>query len=320
MRILLTGATGFIGSQVARVLAEGGDEVHALVRPESKLLARLDDIREKVRIVSGDLSRVDDLSDKLARVEADACIHMAWYVAPGEYLTSPRNTEFLASSIRLATIMADSGCKRFVGAGTNFEYANDAGWLSEESPTRPNSLYAASKLALFHVLEQMAILRDIRFAWARIFYQYGPEESEKRLVPAVILPLLRGQEARVTAGEQVRDFLHVSDVARAIVAIAKSDLRGAVNVASGKPITVRDMCLTIEEIVREGAGGGDAGGGEKRGRLALGAIPYRQGDPMFVCANVGKLRSVGFTPRFDLRAGLVDTVAWWRSRLPEISR
>jgi nucleoside-diphosphate-sugar epimerase len=308
MRILLTGATGFIGSQIARALVSAGDEVHALVRPcddskGSKRLGRLADVRDRLRIVEGDLAKVDDLRDKLARIEPDACIHMAWYVVPGEYLTSSHNIEMLASSVRLASILADVGCKRFVGAGTNFEYASDAGWLSEDSPTRPNSLYAASKLSLFHVLEQLALLRETRFAWARIFYQYGPEESEKRLVPAVILPLLRGQDARVTAGEQVRDFLHVEDVARAIVTIAKSDARGAVNVGSGVPITVRDLCLTIADL---------CGG---RSRLALGALPYRVGDPMFVCANTQKLKALGFTPRLDLSRGLEQTIEWWRARL-----
>ena len=305
MRILLTGGTGFIGSQVARALVAAGDEVHLLVRPGSKLLSRLDDVRSKLHVIEGDLANIDALRAAFERLQPEACVHMAWYVVPGEYLTSRENTEMLGSSIRLANLMADIGCKRFIGAGTNFEYASEAGWLGEESPTRPNSLYAASKLGLFHVLEQIAIQREMRFAWARIFYQYGPNESEKRLVPAVILPLLRGDESRVTAGEQVRDFLHVEDVARAVVTIAKSDVRGAVNVGSGKPITVRDLCLTIEEIVR-GKGG--------RGRLSLGAIPYRPGDPMFVCANVAKLKSLGFVPRFDLRAGIEDTVSWWRSR------
>ncbi len=311
MRIFLTGATGFIGSEVARALVAEGDDVHALVRPGSALLPRLDDLRSKLSIVPGDLARPAELGAALRDLRPEACIHLAWYVEPGKYLTSPANTEMLSHGIRLAQLLADAGCKRLVGAGTNFEYASDAGWLSEESPTKPNSLYAASKLALFQVLEQTARLTGTSFAWARIFYQYGPHEGEQRLVPAVILPLLRGEESRVTAGEQVRDFLHVADVARAITTIAKSDVTGAVNVGSGIPVTVRDLCLTIQDIVREFGG---------RGTLSLGAIPYRTGDPMFVCANAQKLRGLGFRPSLDLNAGIEQTVRWWKARLDGASR
>jgi nucleoside-diphosphate-sugar epimerase len=301
MRVLLTGATGFIGSQVARALVRDGCEVHALVRPGSKLLSRLDDLRGKISVVEGDLTRPDELRARLAPLKLDTCVHMAWYVVPGEYLVSPENTRMLAASIDLASILADVGCQRFVGAGTNFEYAGDAGYLSETSPLAPNSLYAASKVALYEVLTQMAKLRGFGFAWARIFYQYGPFESEKRLVPAVIRPLLGGGEARVTAGEQVRDFLHVEDVASAIAVVTQSRLEGAVNIGSGNPITVRDLCLTIADLT----------GG--RARLALGAIPYRPGDPMFVCANAEKLRALGWKPRYDLRSGLESTIAWWKA-------
>jgi nucleoside-diphosphate-sugar epimerase len=121
-------------------------------------------------------------------------------------------------------------------------------------------------------------------------------------VPAILHPLLRGEEARATLGEQVRDFLHIDDVGRAIAMLATSELEGVVNVGSGDPVRVRDVVLAAaracgrEDLVR------------------LGAVPPREGDPAFVCADVTRLRSTGWAPRFSLDAGLRDTVAWYRTR------
>ncbi len=299
MKVLVTGATGFIGCEVVRALARAGADVHALVRPDSPREGRLQGV--KLSRISGDVTRLEQVKDELSRLRPDLCVHLAWYVVPGEYLTSNKNLDMLAASTRLAECMADVGCKTFVGVGTNFEYDATTGYVSEESPLRPQSLYAASKVGLYHVLEALSAQRGFRHAWARIFYQYGPREDERRLVPAVILPQLRGEESRLTAGEQVRDFLHVEDVGEAIAQIALSDVRGAVNVGSGVPIRVRDLAKTIAEL---------CGG---RGKLALGALPYRSGDPMFVCANTDKLRkSTAFKPRYDLRDGLAHTIAWWQ--------
>ena len=140
-------------------------------------------------------------------------------------------------------------------------------------------------------------------AWARLFYLYGPYEDPRRLVPAVTLALLEGRSVPTTAGEQLRDFLHVDDVARALVAVAESDLVGAVNIASGRPVTVREIVERLGHLV---------------GRpelVELGALPYAPGDPMVVAADVAKLAGTGFTPDWTLEEGLSDAVSWWKAEL-----
>lgn len=288
-RVLLTGANGFIGAHVGRALLAQGCEVHGLVR--------------RAPIVSGVVPELGDLTDRdavrsaVARARPDVCVHLAWYAAPGKYLHAVENLALIEATLDLARRLADAGCSRLVGAGTCFEY--DTGGsepLSETSPTLPGSLYAASKLGLFGVLEKYAALASMTFAWARLFYQYGPGEPEGRLVPHLLRSLLRGETAEVTPGEQVRDFLHVDDVASAICAIARGDLAGAVNIGSGVPVAVRDLVTTLGRL----CGASD--------RVRLGALPYRAGDPMFVCANSAKLRTTGWRPRFDLESGLRDTM------------
>jgi nucleoside-diphosphate-sugar epimerase len=300
MRVLLTGATGFIGAQAARSLIAQGAEVHALVR-EGADLSRIADLAPRMTLIRGDLRELGSprVRDPIARARPELCVHLAWYAVPGKYLTAPENLSLVGASLELAALVQALGCRRFVGAGTCFEYAMQPSRLSEDAPLSPTTLYAASKRAVCAVLERF--LAGQSFAWLRFFYQYGPHEPAARLVPSVISALLRGEIAQVTTGEQVRDFLHVADVGDAIARVALSDLRGPVNIGSGQPVTVRTLVAAIAEIL----GASD--------RVAYGAIPHRPGDPPYVCADNAKLRSIGWAPQHDLRGGLAATVAWYRS-------
>jgi len=288
VKVLLTGATGFIGSNAARALVAAGHEVHAIVRPNSDR-SRLD---PSLRLVTGDLL---DSSFIPPPSSFDCCIHLAWYVEPGKYLDSPLNERWVEASLRLARTV---GCPRFVAAGTCLEYALSDGPLRETSATGPRTLYAQSKLELLHALQSL----DMETAWVRIFYQYGPHEDPRRLVPYVINGLLRGETVKLVPGEQVRDFLHIEDVGTAVRAVAESQLTGVVNIGSAEPVTIRDLALKI----------GDAIG--RRELIALGAQPYSPFDPMHILADNTKLRSTGWRPRYNLDSGLSATIDWWKRR------
>lgn len=299
----MTGATGFIGSHVARALVRGGHRVFALVREDCPSLERIADLRPDLEIVSGSVLQPLQLRERLAQIAPDVAIHLAWYAVPGRYLTAPENLAFLAATTELGRVLFESGCPRFVGAGTCFEYDVTRGYLSERVPPRPANLYAACKLGSFQVLEQLAALAEKSFAWVRFFYQYGPFEHEGRIVASVIRALLAGREAPVTLGEQVRDFLHVDDVAQAVVQVALQEIEGPVNIGSGVPVTIRQLVSAIGELC---------------GRPELikyGAVPYRPSDPMFVCADSSRLRSAAaWKPELDLVEGLRRTILWWKRR------
>lgn len=303
MRVLLTGATGFIGSHVARCMIAGGAEVYALFRPESDPW-RIADIVDSLRIVPCDLLADEELQRRIDRIRPDLCVHLAWCAEPRKYLRSSENVRVLSASLQLATHLAKLGCGRFVGVGTCLEYDTSVGYLSESSPTRPQSLYAASKLALHLVLQQLSAVTGMQVAWVRLFYLYGPFEDERRLVPSVIASLLRRQAARVTKGEQVRDFLHVQDVAAAIWSVAQSDLSGPVNVGSGTPVTVRGIVDRIGVLLG------------RREAIEYGALSYSPYEPMFVCAENRQLvEKAAWKPHWSLEDGLHDTVEWWKARL-----
>jgi nucleoside-diphosphate-sugar epimerase len=296
----VTGAAGFIGAHIVAHIVGAGHDAYALVR-ESTDLRRLQVLAPSARLVYGDLLDLATFDAQLQAITPELVIHCGWYVAPGKYLMSEANFDFVEASVRLARRVAGLGCRRFVGLGTCFEYDTSYGYLAEETPTRSASPYAASKLALQMLLEQVGALSGLETAWARIFYQYGPFEQAQRLVPSIIQNLLAGQPARSTGGEQTRDFLHIADVASAVWAIAESDLHGPVNVGSGQPVSVRDIVTTIGAIL------------DRPDLLQLGAIPYSPTDPWFICANNRRLvQATGWAPRYTLEEGLRHTIAWWQ--------
>jgi nucleoside-diphosphate-sugar epimerase len=285
MRVLLTGATGFIGSHVARDFLRRGHEVHVTLRPSSDR-RRIRDIESKLRIWTGEMDAVP--------VETDVLVHLAWYAVPGKYLTAPENRDCLEASRRLLA----KARGRVVFAGTSFEHDLALGVLREDSPTKPLTLYAECKDAL---------RRDVQArpnsAWVRLFYLYGPGEDERRLMPSVMLAQLRSQPSKVTPGDQRLDYLYVEDVASAIRAVAESRLQGPVNIGSGLAPSVREIVTKIAQL------------GGRPELIQWGAFPQRPTDPMLLQADNTKLRSTGWAPRTGLDDGLRQTFDWWRREL-----
>jgi nucleoside-diphosphate-sugar epimerase len=284
MRVLLTGTTGFIGSAVARELLRLGHEVHATLRPSSD--------RRRIAGLAGLI--LHEAPMDAVPVEPDLAIHLAWYTVPGKYLSAPENRECLEASRRL---LAKLDC-RVVAAGTCFEYDMKVGLRTEESPLGLISLYTECKDAL---RRELASRPDA--AWVRIFYQYGPREDERRQVPKLILALLRGEPVDLPPCRARRDYLHVEDVASAVCATAFSRLQGAVNVGSGEAPELAELM----SIVGRAAGRPEL--------VRLGALPAPADEPPLIQADVRKLRTTGWSPRWSLEAGLRQTVEWWRGEL-----
>ncbi len=303
MRALISGASGFIGSQLTRLLVQEGAEVYALLRQESDTW-RIGEVLPKLQVVKGDLLHTKQgWMSAIEALHPEICFHFAWYAEPGVFLQSPLNLEYLAASLKLAEALANAGCKKLVIAGSFSEYDQDLGYLVENSALKPNTPYGAAKVALYQALALWAPRAGVELLWPRIFSVYGPMEHEKRFVPAVILAALRGEATRLSPGEQLRDYLHVQDAARAVWAATQAGISGPVNIGSGKPVAIGELARKIGEIV------------ERPDLIRLGDLPYREGDPMFICANTTKLQNIGWKPKFDLDSGLKETIAWWKEHI-----
>src|SRR2546422_5187280 len=303
-RVVVTGATGCIGRHCLPLLVQRGWDVHAISSNADPPVV------SGVTWHEADLFDVHRVAAVMSQLRASHLLHLAWYVVPGKSGSSLENIRWLQASLDLMQQFREAGGHRVVVAGSSFEYDWRYGYCSEGlTPTNPDTLYGAAKDALRSVLERYAVQTGLSQAWPRIFFLYGPHEHPDRLVPAIVRALLRGEIARCSHGNQIRDYLYVEDVADALVTILESDLQGAINIGSGRPITLRELATRAADRLK----GSD--------RVHFGAIPSRSNDAPLVVADVGRLTSeLGWKPTFDLDRGLDSTIDWWRQHLGKEGR
>jgi dTDP-6-deoxy-L-talose 4-dehydrogenase (NAD+) len=273
--VLVTGATGFIGRQLVPQLLERGHDVVALARDEGTACAF--DWFRRVRFVACDLGR-DPVPD-VGR--PGAAVHLAWpdlddYLAPVHYeATLPAHYRFLKS-------LVEGGLGHLLVAGTCFEYGPQQGRLGEDAETRPSTPYALAKDTLRRFLESLRQRQPFTLQWARLFYMYGPGQNPASLLASVDRAIDSGAAAfDMSAGEQLRDYLPVEEVARRLVLLLEHpECEGAVNVCRGEPISVRR--LVEEHVERRGA----------RLALNLGRRPYPAWEPPDFWGDGSKLAAL----------------------------
>ena len=301
-RVLVTGASGFIGRWSVPALLQRDYEVHALVGGSGRRPPTL----AGAQVHRADLFDTAATAALLATLHPTHLLHFAWIATPGIYWHSPDNARWLEASRRLLGAFAAAGGQRAVVAGSCAEYDWSRVAQCDES-TSPlahgSSAYATAKLDLWQFLQDFAPAHGLSAAWGRIFFQYGPDEHPQRLVPAVISALLSGREAPCTHGRQVRSFLHVADVGAAFAALLDSAVSGVVNIGSPEAISVAELVGRLAALTAHPE------------LLRLGARPAGE-EPAVLLPKVERLYgAVGWRPRLTLEAGLADTVDWWRRAL-----
>ena len=292
--ILVTGGTGFIGRNVVDELIKRGYIVHSLVYPPFA--------PEKDGLIQYEMNLLDckALEEFFKNHSIENLIHLAWYVVPKCHVHD-LNLDWTIATLNLLKFFKESGGKKFLGAGTISEYEYKYGYLVEEqTPTDPQTLYGNSKNAIFNIAKVYCKQNNIEFKWPRIFNLYGPAEKPQRLMPSVINSCLKGEDVKVSDCLKFQDYLHVEDTARGIVDVFEADIQGAVNICSGKPVQLRTIVEKIAQLTNF------------KGNILWGAIPAAFGDDL-VAGNNEKLKSTGWTPKYDLDSGLVQTINWWRN-------
>ena len=297
-KVLLTGATGYIGQFAVRHLLDKNYVVHAVTsKPFDKTPT------ENLIWHRADLLKADDVKDLMEKVCPTHLLHFAWYVEHGKFWNAVENLDWLQAGLFLARQFAECGGERIVTAGTCAEYAwTQTGALTEgKTPMQPQTLYGAAKYALYLALEKFADVSGVSFSGGKVFFLFGADESPNRLVPSVIRALLKNEPAKTSHGEQIRDFMFVEDVAEAFVMLLESDVRGVINIASGRKTKLREIIETLGEITG------------KPELLQIGALVSNENEPPEIVADITRLtEEVKFNKDFDLRVKLKETVDYWK--------
>lgn len=288
--VVVTGGNGFVGQYCLPKLIERGYTVHCVSTTRSGadskgvIWHRVDLLKESCR-------------DLFETIHPTHLLHLAWYTEHGKYWNSPVNFDWLQASMNLFNDFKAAGGKRFINVGTCAEYAWPAHCTEGVTEENPKTVYGRCKKSFTDFIASSATGSQPSTASARIFFLYGPGEPQNRLVPTVIKNLLAGSVPNCTDGLQLRDFMYVEDVARAISSLLDCWTTGVVNIASGEPVTIKNLIERIREEINSSV------------EVKFGALPRSPEDPDVITAACQRLKSeVGFLPKFTLKDGLQKTI------------
>jgi UDP-glucose 4-epimerase len=296
----VTGASGFIGAVLTKQLLAHGVSVGVLTRGD-KLGRRHENMESQLTRIPYDSLDPSAFRNAMGEFRPDTIFHLGWAgvsnLDRNDVSTQVRNLDLC---LELIDVGAASGCQHWIGAGSQAEYGPKTEAISEEDSTNPTTLYGAAKLAAYHLSRTYCGLRNIKHSWLRVFSTYGPDDNENWMIPSLIRQLASGQVPKLTAGEQQWDYLHVSDAARAFVAVAEHGAEGVFNLGSGKAPSLRSTIEHIRDLVSPGAA------------LGFGQVPYRNDQVMRLQARTEKLdQETCWQPLVPLKDGLRETADWF---------
>ena len=301
MKILITGAGGFVGAACVDAALAAGHQPLAVIRPAGNR-QRLDG--KGVEILPLDLSDRAALDQAMAQHRPDVIVHAAWSgVSNAARHNKAQITDNIDTALALVEAAAANGVGKFIGIGSQGEYGLLSGKIAETALPVPTSLYGAAKVAVQVLAAQLCADAGMQFAWLRLFSTYGPHDNPNWLIPSLITQMLDGQRPKTTEGRQLWDYLYIEDVAAAIVAVADHpQATGLFNLGSGQPVPVRQIVEAIRDAAAPDLD------------LVFGEIPYKPDQIWHMEADIARLTTLtGFTPRVSLADGLSRTIAWHRA-------
>lgn len=292
MTIVITGAAGFLGREVVRACAMAGHSVLAVDRVETSSLAG-----RAVRFLLADLSDPADLSKLLSAAGPGAVlVHLAWDMR--RHLGFAVQAEALRQFAALLDHAAAHGVTRVVAMGSAEEYGSAEGVLRETTASVPPlSPYGWAKRAAFDLAVAWGARSGVPVAWLRPFIIYGPGQRGEMMIPYAVERARRRERAEFTDGLQRRDFVHVADVADAVVRAAGASLPGVepLNLGRGEGVAVADVLTTIARAF------------DAESCFQLGARPRRPGEPDLQVADTRRAESLlGWRARIGWQEGIAQ--------------
>jgi len=304
MRILLTGATGFIGSHLLEKMVQQEIPVAIILR-ESSDTSRIKHLLKSVTVIKGDLSDIASIESQIVAFQPEVLVHLAWYGVENRFRNEYQQLSLnLLHVSNLLQIIEKTPIKKIIGFGSQGEYGPHAETLDENYHPKPTTLYGVSKLCAYQIMQVFCQQKNIDLAWIRLFSIYGPKDNTSWLIPSVIKDLLAKNSPPLTEGKQFWDFLYVSDAVQAIMGVIESpNATGIFNLGSGASVTIRKVVETIRHFIDPAI------------ELGFGQVPYRPDQVMFLEADTRKLKTtVGWHPKVSLEEGLQHTIAWYQQQ------
>jgi nucleoside-diphosphate-sugar epimerase len=305
-RVLVTGASGFVGACLSRRLLASGAEVHVLLREQSNRW-RLEEVLRRLVVHQVDLLDRELLQRVLVKVRPEIIFHCAIYGGlPSQELTSRIMQTNVLGTLNLLEGLMDVDYECLIHMGSSSEYGLKGRAMRENDPLEPVSVYGVSKAASTLLCQSMARRFGRPIVTLRLFSPFGCFEEPSRLIPSVIRQSLQGVAPQVTDGTAVRDFTFIEDAVdlSLLVGMARPVRPEVFNVGTGTQHSVREVVEKIVALI----------GSQVAPRW--GSVPARGLEPQVWQADISKVhRAFGWSPRFTLEEGLRQTIEWQARRL-----
>ena len=291
-KVLVTGASGFIGSRLCEKLKEDGYEVYGVSRSQKP-------DNDKMKWIQGNLLDRDFVDNVIESINPDYVFHLASHVLGSrsfEYVISTMENNFL-TSLYLMHAVKKYGCKRLILAGSFEEGLNEGGKVVPSSP------YAASKIASSNYARMFHELYQLPVAIASIYMVYGPGQQDlSKLIPYTILSALKGEKPRISSGVRMVDWIYIDDLVSGLVNMMKAPgIDGeTIELGSGKVISVKDIVVKVTHMI------------DKELDPLIGGVedrPLEQED----MADISMTQTrISWSPQFDLEQGLRNTIEHYK--------
>lgn len=301
---LITGATGFVGSNIVRRLVALGKKVSILLR-DKKHTWRIEDVLQKVQIIETDLLS-SSLKNDLAGLRPTYIFHLAAYGAlPQESFVDKIIDVNLKGTLNLIDAVKKEECKLFINTGSSSEYGIKEKPMEESDVVEPLNDYGVTKVAVTLFCQKIARTESLPIVTLRLFSPYGYFEEGSRLIPSVILRALENKPVDVSSLSNVRDFVFIDDVVDAYIKVLLylPEPGTIINIGSGKQHRIEDVVHTVLRITKSNS----------KIRLGKTQKQVRQIEPKMWQADIRKAKKVlKWEPKYTLADGLEKTVLWFQ--------
>lgn len=304
-RLLIVGGSGFIGHHLVKHAIEEGYRVSVL----SLNLPQAERKIPEIEYLAGDVGRIDSLAASLKDRGFDYVVNLGGYINHARFKAGGSevlDAHFLGTR-NLLKLLDWQRLKGFVQIGSSDEYGDQPAPQRESMRESPISSYSFAKAAAGQLLQMLYRSEGFPAVMLRLFLVYGEGQNDQRFLPQIIKGCLQNSQFPTSAGEQLRDFCHVSDICRGIlIAMRNGDAHGEIiNLASGEAVSIREMIDKVRDLIG-------------KGQPRYGEVAYRKGENMALYADIEKANSLlRWQPKIDLNTGLLRTIDYYRARFAD---
>ena len=245
MKILLTGATGFVGNHIRKEIDIADNQIMFLIANGEEFIFR----NSNSIAIKADLKNLTKIKDKIKTFAPEACIHCAWQGIP-DYSEDVSKLNLFNSLALVDLLLKETSCKKLIIAGSCFEYGKTLGICKEHETGTPNQFFTWAKQSLYNYSDLMARNNNRTLIWFRMFYVYGANQRIEALIPSLISSFQNNEKPKINKPFNANDFIYMPDAAKAYrLALVKNVPSGIYNIGSGGSTRVIDICRLVEKKI-----------------------------------------------------------------------